>query len=178
MSGANQYSLALNWDIMGSHPTQYSMGIDESIIYQTGKSATIRCEVEHPEGFGTLMQTISAAKFRGKRVCFKGSVKTNEVEDCAGLWLRVDGLDGKAQAFDNMGDRPIKGDTDWQDCSVVLDVPVDARNICFGALLSGGGQIWFGGLEFNEISQTDKAEKLSDELPPLPMEPLNLDFSE
>lgn len=177
MGNTKQYPSAYHWEELGSHPAQYCMGIDKSTMYLGKHSATLRCDVECPEGFGTLMQTISAANYKGKSVCFKGFVKAHGVEDWAGLWLRVDGPDGQAQAFDNMGDRPIKGNTDWRECSIVLDVPEDARNICFGALLVGGGQIWFSGCEFMKTSEDCTVGRFQpDKLQPLPQEPCNLDF--
>jgi hypothetical protein len=70
--------------------------------------------VSKADGFGTLMQTFKADSFRTKRIRFSGYVRSKEVMDWAGLWLRVDGSNGgEMLAFDNMQDRPIKGTTDW-----------------------------------------------------------------
>jgi hypothetical protein len=42
-----------------------------------------------------------------------------------------------AWPFDNMDDRPIKGDSEWQQYAVVLDVPSEATALAYGILLSG-----------------------------------------
>jgi hypothetical protein len=54
-------------------------------------------------------------------------VKTQDVSGWAGLWMRVDNRAGRAIAFYNSVDKPIKGSTDWQERSVVLDVPQDGE---------------------------------------------------
>ena len=56
-------------------------------------------------GFGTLMQQIDAADYRGRRVRLSGLSKAAAVAGWAGLWMRVDGRRG-VLAFDNMQSRP------------------------------------------------------------------------
>jgi hypothetical protein len=74
-------------------------------------------------------------------VRFNRSVKTENVQRWAGLWMRVDkGKD--SMAFDNMHNRPIKGTTAWQNYEGVLDVPPDATAISLGILLEGTGAVW------------------------------------
>jgi hypothetical protein len=96
------------------------------------------------EGFGTLMQDFRADRYAAKRIQLRAALKTDHVNDWAGLWMRVDknlGLTSKVLAFDNMQDRPVKGTTDWQHYQVVLDVPSDASTIMFGVILSGPGNV-------------------------------------
>ena len=63
-------------------------------------------------------------------------------------------------SFDNMSDRPIVGTTDWKKYDIVLDVPNNASNIAFGALLSGTGQIWFEKLTFEIVDTSVKTTGL------------------
>ena len=82
-------------------------------------------------------------------------MKSQGVADWAGFWLRVD-QEGSEQSlsFDNMHDRPIKGTTDWKKYEIVLDVPNNASNIAFGALLAGTGQIWFANINFEIVDNS------------------------
>ena len=104
------------------------------------------------------------------------NVKSIQVTDWAGLWLRVD-QSGSTEplSFDNMQDRPIKGTTDWKKYEIVLDVPSNASNIAFGALLSGTGQIWFDNITFTVVGDAEKATNL---MKPRSIQeiPTNLDF--
>ena len=79
-------------------------------------------------------------------------------------------------AFDNMEDRPIKGTTDWQTYSLVLNVSHDATGIFFGVLLDGPGAVWLNSAKIEEVgSDVPTTGKVSTQRPD---EPRNLDFTE
>ncbi len=86
----------------------------------------------------TMSQFLRAERYRGKRLRLSGWVKPRRVASAqySGLWMRVDGPNA-ALAFDNMSSRPVIGDGDWQQVSVVLDVDSSAVGIAFGALFQG-----------------------------------------
>lgn len=141
------------WILAGSDPADYETGIDAQSIYKGHASAYLKGAKPEPKGFGTLMQQIGAENYLGKRVRFSASVKAENVQGWAGLWLRVD-KGSTPVAFDNMQNRPIKGTGDWQNYQVVLDVPPDATGIAFGTLLSGKGNVWLNAVTF-EVVGTD-----------------------
>ena len=116
---------------------------------------------------------------RGKRIKLTAYMKSVDVEESAGMWLRVDAEDSKVPlSFDNMYDRPIKGTKDWTKCEIVLDVPREASNIAYGALLSGTGQIWFGELAFEVVSNNVPTTGKNMGKGEQPSEPQNLKFTE
>jgi erythromycin esterase-like protein len=97
-------------------------------------------------GFGVATATFPVKEASGKRARFSGYIKTEGVTTgFAGLWWRVDGASG-VLAFDNMGDRGVTGTTDWKRYAIELPVASDAKNINFGAILTGDGSAWFDGL--------------------------------
>jgi hypothetical protein len=96
------------------------------------------------------MQQFSAAQYAGKRVRLSAWVKSENANDWAGLWMRVDN-GTKSVAFDNMQDRAIKGTSDWQNYAVVLDVPKDATGIFFGILVSKSGTVWLNSVQFEIV---------------------------
>jgi len=154
---AQQGDLPSGWFRAGDHPEQYEMGIDAG-GGRTGKaSATIKGKGTSPAGFGTLMQTIEAAEYKGKRVRLSGWVKAAGIAQWAGLWMRVDGSASPGAshrptlAFDNMQDRPIKGTSAWTRHEIVLDVAPDATYISFGILLTGAGQAWIDDLSLDPV---------------------------
>jgi hypothetical protein len=180
------------WYAAGSHPSEYDMVVDKATKHGGVASVTIRCKEANPsDGFGTLMQTFKAEKFQGKRLRLTGFVKSSDVADWAGLWVRVDGAEKTCLAFDNMMDRKIEGTTAWTKYSVVLDVPEDAAAIAFGLLMAGKGQVWVDDLAFDvvgpEVATTglviepeelpeDAEERFKASLKLLPKEPKNLGF--
>lgn len=146
------------WILAGTSPQDYSATLDHAQIHTGASSALLASQTPTPNGFGTLLQTAQADSYRGKRIRFTAYVRSEGVESWTGLWFRVDGAGSPPAmlAFDNMHDRAIKGNTEWQAYSVVLDVAQEASAIAYGVLLAGatGGK----------------------PAPSTPSEPTNLDF--
>jgi hypothetical protein len=144
------------WFLAGGAPTAYEVGKDAKVKHGGASSAYLK-STKDPEGdFGTLMQTVSAKKFRGKRLRFSAWVKTDKLADWAGLWMRVDGKSDATLAFDNMQDRAIKGTTEWAQYEVVLDIAKDADSISFGTLLVDTGSLWIDDVKLEVVAKTVK----------------------
>jgi hypothetical protein len=124
----------------GGAPNGYVLGTDHSCRHGGSGAGFLSSTVVNPVGFTTLTQTIKADDFRGKRVRWRGWVRSEDVANYGGLWMRVDGP-GETQAFDNSFNHPIKGTSGWREVEVVLDVRENAIGIAFGVLLSGPGDI-------------------------------------
>lgn len=168
------------WITAGDQPQSYDMGIDKGAGRDGKNAGTIKSKAKKIKGFGTLMQLCMPDSFLGKRVRMTGWVKTKDVKEWCGLWLRVDEQDcGEPYSFDNMYDRKITGTTDWKQCTIVLDVSNTASQLAYGALLSGTGQVWFDDLKFEVVDSSvpltstpaPKREKKTENT-----EPVNLDF--
>ena len=160
------------WHLAGSTPQDYEVGVISTA--KTKSAAYLKSSVDQPGGFGTLMQTFSAADRRGQRLRLSGTIKPSGVENWAGLWMRIDGADKKTLGFDNMQDRPISGSTEWTRYNVVLDVPEQSEAIAFGVLFwVGAGEVHMDDLRFEEVGK-DTALTRSEKS--LPSKPSNLTF--
>lgn len=146
------YDLPKGWFKAGSEPDKYEMGIDKGAGVKGGNAAIIKSDAKKIKGFGTLMQGCQPGKYLGKKVKMSGYLKSEDIKGWGGLWFRVDGK-GKSLAFDNMYDRAVKGTTEWKKYEIVLDVPEEATNLAYGALLGGTGTLWFDDIQF-EIVET------------------------
>jgi len=157
-----QAGVPQGWYLAGTKPASYEAGTDERAAYNGHPSAYLKSKESVADGFGTLMQDFSAEKYAGKRVRLSAFAKSEDVEDWAGLWMRVD-KGSQSVAFDNMQDRPIKGTTGWKAYEVVLDVPQDATGIFFGVLLTKTGTVWLNSVKFEVVGQdvpvTGKAKR-------------------
>jgi hypothetical protein len=124
------------WHLAGTQPQSYTSGSDGN-----GTAFLASRPDSNAAGFGTMMQSIRADEYRGKRVRFSAFVRSEDVAEWAGLWMRVD--EGSSiVSFDNMQNRPIKGTTAWNTYEVVLDVSPAASTISFGALVASSGGVW------------------------------------
>lgn len=161
LAASAQSQRILGWFQAGSNFAGYEVRIDGDAGHNGKGSGSIRCvQPKGCGGFGTLMQTFRADEFRGKRVLLSAWIKTVTAEH-ASIWMRVDTRDATA-AFDNMDDRPISGTTeDWQQQSIVLNVPKDAATINYGVLLHGNGQAWVDDFGFLVV---DKSVKTTDKM--------------
>ncbi len=172
------------WFKVGDKPESYDMGIDKGAGQDGKNAATIKSIDKTILGFGGLMQTCQPGKFLGKRVRMSGYIKTKDVAEWAGFWLRIDTKEGERNMpFDNMRDgekdRSVKGNTDWTKYDIVLDVPLTTEKLAYGAILAGTGQIWFDNIKFeivdNSVNTTDISRVVTEQ-PEIPVEPVNLDF--
>ena len=141
------------WLLAGSKPANYDTGVDKTTVNNGQPSAFLRSTVPSTEGFGTLMQMINAADYAGKRVRLRAWVKSQDVADWAGVWMRVD-KESTTFVIDNMQKRPIKGTQSWTMHDVVLDVPQGSTGIAFGILLSGTGQVWMNDVTFEVVDDS------------------------
>ncbi len=134
--------------------TTYQRGVDATAVREGRPSAFIKCIATEPQNFGTLLQSFSAEDFKGKRVRFRGWMKSDAVLSAATLWMRLDDAANRPLILDNMMDRPLKGTSDWREMSIVMDVPQSADSIYIGMLMSGTGQAWMNGLVFEIVDST------------------------
>ena len=195
------FDLPTGWKNAGSHPNSYEMGIDSSMGQDGKNAATIKSIDKEIDGFGTLMQSCKPDKYRGQRIRMTGFLRSKDVSEWAGFWMRVDRADTTLQAdsvsvniasFDNMEDRAIKGTTEWKQYEIILDVPANASGISFGGMLIGTGQIWFDNLKFEIVDKSVPTTKPLEERPgfsmdrkiynanntSMSMHPTNLNFEE
>ena len=166
------------WIRAGSKPYSYFMSIDKGAGKDGNNVITIKSVDKLINGFGTVMQNFLSEKYLGERIKMTGYLKTQDVDDWAGFWLRIDGRKGSGfLAFDNLKngkiDRSVRGTTNWKQYEIVLDVSEDATNIAFGALLSGTGQIWFDKIDFEIVNRKTETTGLVKES----KEPKNLNLS-
>ncbi len=173
------------WIKSVANPNAYEVKIDNE-LKRDGKP-TLLIKSLNPTGerdFGNVMQIINAEDYIGKRVKFSGEIKTENVDNFASLWMRVDGERTQAAnnnpslAFDNMANRSPKGTTDWKKYEIVLDVAQNAKEIYFGMMLNRNGKAWFANLNIEEVDNSVPVTNLMRN-PYVPSKkPVNLNFSE
>jgi hypothetical protein len=143
--------LAAPWQLAGGNPQKFAAGVDQADGVKGAKFLSNKSD--DGKAWASLTQAISAQNYAGQRVRFRARVRTQDVSEWAGLWMRVDSRSHSGVSFYNSQDKPIKGTTDWQERSVVLDVPQDASAVMFGVIGSGKGTVWIDQLAFETVGQ-------------------------
>jgi hypothetical protein len=139
------------WVVAGKDPKKFTAGVDQADGVKGAKFLSNESGDGH--AWASLTQVVSAENYVGQRIRFRARVRTRDVGGWAGLWMRVDGASQPGVAFYNSQDKPIKGSTDWQERSVVLDVPPDGAKIAFGVIGAGKGTVWIDQLAFDTVGQ-------------------------
>lgn len=161
------------WIIAGNAPANYVFSVEAATPVSGSKSASITAKpAAASNGFGTLMQVIAADDYRGTRLRLSGYLRTADAERSQ-MWMRVDGPNHEALAFDNMDSRPVTGTTGWKRYDIVLDVPQTSVDIAFGFFLAGSGKAW--GADF-QLDKVGTAVPVTAQDPILPRKPVNLNF--
>ena len=165
------------WQLSATTQEHYQVSLD-SQAHGGKASACIASQGLPPaRAHAVLGQKIHARRYRGQRLRMTAAVRTREVQGWAGMWMRVDPLQGPSLEFDNMQDRPITGTTEWTSYSIELTVPPESEYIFFGVLLNGRGQVWFDSVRLEAVGAALPADKLRRRLRG-ELEPFNLDFEQ
>lgn len=139
-------TLPPGWIVTGQgRPSLYRIGLDPEVPGAVRIATTDRSGPVEDGALGGLMQTILADQYRGKTVRVRAELKGRGVERGA-LWMRIDPASGRHLRLDNMLSRAkngvIRGNVEWTERSVVLDVPEEAATIHYGVMLAGDGELW------------------------------------
>jgi len=143
----------LNFEVeqTGGAPRGWGGGPPETIfadnkVVHSGKwAARLERDAASTGTFSTITIGIPV-DFSGSQVELRGFLKTENVSEFAGLWMRED-AEGGAIAFDNMQDRQVRGTHEWTEYSIVLPLHSEAKQLFFGVLSSGAGRTWADDLQ-------------------------------
>jgi hypothetical protein len=107
-----------------------------------------------PDSVGNLMQSFSAAAYRGRTVRLRAWVRVEAggPEDRAQMWLRVDRPNGKVGFLEDMDGRPVRA-AEWTSCEIVAEIDGDAQFVDFGVKSMGRGRVWVDGVSFDIVPE-------------------------
>jgi hypothetical protein len=157
----NESTLPSGWFERWNKPG-YKLSID-SLVKTGGKfSVSIESDTGRKENSFGCIAHWNQINFKGKKVVLKGKMKLENVANgSAGLLLRLDDKNDNTVQFDNMLQRKISGTIDWQEYTVELPLPEEARNIYYAVIFNGTGKVWaddftleVDGIDINNVEVT------------------------
>jgi C-terminal processing protease CtpA/Prc len=113
---------------------------DDAIIHGGKWAARLDRNSASAGNFSTMTIAVPV-NFGGSRIELRGFLKTEDVSQFAGLWMREDDDTGSV-AFENMQSRQINGTHDWTEYSIQLPLRPQAKRLFFGVLMGGTGKTW------------------------------------
>ncbi len=120
---------------------------------RTGSGCAVVMAPAHaPRPFSTIMQSFSAAPYRGKTVRLRAWLRLDSAnaEDAAQMRLAVDRENHRDGFIDNMDDRPVRS-AEWTRCDITGRVDEDAQFIEIGIMSIGRGRVWVDDVSFEVI---------------------------
>ena len=103
------------------------------------------------------MQRCPAHHREGEKIRLEAEVGTEDVDNWAGVWLRIDGPSNHLY-FNNMHDRPIRGTTPWAKYAIETRVPTGSEWMNYGILLVGNGTVRVDNLRPSVMSNQEPTE--------------------
>lgn len=114
--------------------------------------------------FGCITYSIPA-NYTGDTIRLFGQIKYENVKDYVGLLMRIDGdSENGYLAFDSMQRLKIRGTSDWQEFSIKLPYPANAKTIYIGGILGNKGVAWFDNFRVTIDGQDIQTLKESERL--------------
>ena len=117
-----------------------------------GGCAVVLVPENAPVRAGNLMQSFSAAAYRGKTVRLAAwlRLEPGAPEDRGQMWLSVDRADDKKGFFDDMSDRAVLS-PEWTFREIRARIDRDATFIKFGVMSIGRGRVWVDSVSFEVV---------------------------
>jgi RNA polymerase sigma factor (sigma-70 family) len=135
--------------------TDYFSGVDPNTKRTENSVAAGYLRSLAPTAVGPANRGFTAPVdlLRGKRIRLSAWIKSKDLANWGGLQLIVYGEGLRVLSQGDMGERPIRGTTDWQQYSQVADVPMSATTVMFGANLRGTGELWVDDFQIDVVGK-------------------------
>lgn len=133
------------WQLAGTNAGEYAVGTSRGDRRGDQASGVLQSTGLNFAGGGTLAQRLDVSAMRGRRVRLSGLIKTEGVQNGAGLLLTIDGTSYGRPVAETRS-QPVLGTSDWVACDVTVDIPVEAETITVGLWLDGRGKALLNGM--------------------------------
>jgi len=133
--------------------TNYEARIDHQTVFEGSASALLSSKSSNRGASGTLMQQARAEPFKGKRIELSAYLRSRDVSNVAGLWIRAEDEAGAVLAFNNLQFSDghtsfVRGNSEWTKASLVVDIPSSAASLYYGVRMEGPGSVWITHVQF------------------------------
>jgi hypothetical protein len=130
-----------------SSGTRDSVGFDSATVYRGSGALRLHLPEAKPGAGGSVVLLRLPVDFAGSKIELRGFMKTEDVSEFAGLWLRLDAEPGVTVGFDNMARQQLKGTRDWEEYTITVPIDPKAKFLYAGVLLTGSGKAWADDLQ-------------------------------
>ena len=115
--------------------------LDDQVVHSGKWSARIERKVGAAGAFGGISKMLPM-DFGGAMIELHGFLRSEDVTDYVGMWLRLDGEGNKPLAFDTTQPLQVKGTTEWKEYTIKVPASKDGQQLFFGVFVAGTGKVW------------------------------------
>lgn len=127
-----------------------SVDLDDATTGSGGKA--LRISDTGSGGSALIKQEFDLGSSGFSGAMLRGRIRTRGIAPSATLVAILEGPEGRI-FMDDMSDRVVRDDTEWQEYRVYIPAAEDAHSLTVGALVIGTGIAWFDDLELIDDSQ-------------------------
>lgn len=139
----------VNWQlhriVYSESMVPHKMRLDYTVVWNGASSVEVSVDDTGPPfGTGALQQVVSAESLKGRRLRYEATLRTRSLKNAgyAQAFVRAETRDGVVVAFDNLPKGVLRGDTDWTQRVIIVDIPESAAVVFWGAFMVGPGRMW------------------------------------
>lgn len=125
--------------------------IDSIVKFEGNRSLKITGESklsDDKNDFAVVMQKIQKTNLNGKEFTLKARIKSkSDFDGIAFPYLKTLDKDKKIVTFLNQQDKPVKGNSDWQEVTIKIPILENVENLDFGFIYGGKGSAWIDQVE-------------------------------
>lgn len=167
---ASTETAARGWKVPSSAKMRgYRAFLTDSTAIQGKRSLKLVLDSSYQKGiYGSIMQSIDAKPYRGKRIIFSAAVKIegDTSRSSAHLWFREHREDGREGYFYDMEDAPIKSG-EWAYYEIPAYISENAKLMNFGLMVKGDASGYIDDaaitIDYDSFVEYSPAKELSDE---------------
>lgn len=131
-----------------SNTGAYELSLDSLEQHEGKYSLRMKMQDTTKGIYDVLLCILPYEKFAGKTVELRGWIKTKDVKNGqAALMYRIDDTALGSLGFETMQNRGLKGNNDWTQLALKMDISSEAKMIYCGGIFQGVGTVWFDDFE-------------------------------
>lgn len=134
---------------------QLSVDLESASSDERGQ--VLKVSGTEPNASAMIRQALDLGPTGFSGATLRGRIRTSDIATSATLFATLEGPEGRI-FMDDMRDRVVAGDTEWQEYSIQIPAAEDARSLTVGALVIGPGTAWFDDLELTQARDRAAAD--------------------
>ncbi len=161
------------WFVTGSAQSDYALRQVSDVVHGGKRALHLSPKAAVPDGYGVALQHVTSKPWLGKRVRISAFIQTENVVARGDFWARAQGADSPPDGPGlSWATTALKPTSAWARYVLVLDIPMSAVALQFGAGIQGPGQLWIDDVTLEPVSRS------TPRAPELPTAPRNASFED